>query len=193
MTEDMELMFANPLNGFSTYYTSYAHIYMDEATSLKVTDMRRTRWIKGYVAAKRIYTPELKMDLKSPKDKLERYFLTGMYPVFVMYGITVAFFFISLIWSIVLFGQQEMANAYLALANAGYAFLFAYVTLFILTAFCLIVDRKYIKCSVWKKIAILFAHPLFYMGYFYISLEALFFHKEEKWEPVERTVALEEK
>jgi cellulose synthase/poly-beta-1,6-N-acetylglucosamine synthase-like glycosyltransferase len=193
MTEDMELMFANPLRGFSTYYCSYAHVYMEEASSLKMTDLRRSRWIKGYVSSKRIYEPELRDQTSGFKALAERYFLTGMYIPFWMYGLCLFYIALCLGYSFALLLSGTPNVVLYPFLCAVIAFAYIYLTFFVLTAACLIADHKYIKCSFFKKVALLFIHPFFYMGYFRISIKALLGKEEEKWDPIERNVALEKK
>lgn len=192
MTEDMELMFSTPIYGFTTYYTSYALIYMEEATSLKMSNYRRTRWIGGYVAAKRLYGDQLADILLSPKELMQRYYLNGMYNAFWIYGITAVYMFISIISFGCLLVLHD-PHAINALYNALIAFGFAYTTLQAMTLFVMIADHKYMPCSIWTKLALVFVHPLYYMGYLKISFKALFGRKEDDWKTIERAPALEKK
>ena len=189
MTEDMEIMFASRLYGLKEYYCSYAVIYMDEAESFRVTTVRRNRWLRGYVESKRIYEPILKASLKTTKDKIERYFLNGLYPVFWTYGLSFLFIVISLISAfILLFSDISVAPYFLF--NALVSFGFIYLSFFLMSLFVVIVDWKQMKCSVWKRIFVIFFNPFYEMGYFSVCLKALFGKEEEIWIPIERNASV---
>jgi cellulose synthase/poly-beta-1,6-N-acetylglucosamine synthase-like glycosyltransferase len=191
MTEDMELMFASPLYGFTSYYCSYAHIYMDEADSIKMTQTRRNRWINGYVNSKRIYEPLLRKEMKTHKEKLENYYLIGMYYPFWFYGISVLFMFFSFVVSGALFVMKNplWLNA---MINMFIGFGFIYGSLFIMTLFVLLADHS-IRCSIFRKLAILFVNPLSYMMYFKVALKALLGNEAQQWDPIERNASVERK
>lgn len=185
LTEDMELMNDCAVNGYTTFYYSYALMYLEESTSLKVTDKRRTRWLTGLIDAERIYRKRLKNAAVTPEEKRNRYFVTALKPVFRYIGtLTAGTLLFSVLAAVCgIFGFAEWK---IALLFAGINFGLIYLSFFVLTLFCLIVERKNMPVNFFKKAALLFVHPLFYMGYIPIIAGALFFKVNRGWEVIER-------
>jgi cellulose synthase/poly-beta-1,6-N-acetylglucosamine synthase-like glycosyltransferase len=185
LTEDMELMYSAPLYGFTEYYAGNAIIYMEEANTLKMTNLRRTRWISGYVSAKRLYAKRLRQNAKTFKDKLEYYYLIGIYHAFVIYSIPLIFALFNFVLSI-MFALDGSPLLTLSLMNILYAGIYSYGTLFLHGILILAADRKVNPSSVGQTIAIALYFPLHYLGYTKISLKALFGSKPKEWVAVER-------
>ena len=74
----------------------------------------------------------------------------------------------------------------IALMYSILGFLIIFMSFFILTLVCLIVDRKNIKLSFMKKVLLLFYHPFFYMGYIPIISKALVTKVSNKWDAIDR-------
>ena len=94
-------------------------------------------------------------------------------------------FSMSLFIAIMLFVHGDPLAGYaikLSLVSIGTI----YVSFFLLTLMCLIVDWKNTKLSVSRKILLLFVHPFFYMGYIPIITSALISTNNKGWEVIER-------
>lgn len=193
MTEDMEMMYATPLYGFKQYYCSYSMIYMDEAESFKVTTTRRNRWLKGYVDSHRLYDAKLKKVMTSKRDILQRYYLNGLYPTFVIYGFVTFYLFTSLLCSLAFLLTGFYSSSLICFINALVSFSFMYISFFIMTLFVLIVDWKKMKCPIYKRFLVLFLNPIFELGYIKVCYHALFGKQEADWVPIERNATVEGK
>jgi cellulose synthase/poly-beta-1,6-N-acetylglucosamine synthase-like glycosyltransferase len=55
LTEDCEFAADIIANHWTTYFAPYAPIYMEEAPTLRMTNMRRNRWVPGLIATYRLY------------------------------------------------------------------------------------------------------------------------------------------
>jgi hypothetical protein len=169
----------------STYYYSYAVFYMEESTSLKVTNKRRTRWLTGVVDSKRLYKKQVKLAAKTKEDKRNKYYVLALWPVFYFIGACVIFSgsqFLSAILLFVFKNDLWMKSFLYAAIGIG----IIYFSFFLLTLMCLIVERKNMPISIFKKIILLFVHPIFYMGYIPIISKALFTKKNRGWEVIDR-------
>lgn len=185
LTEDIELMFDCMVKKISTFYYSYAIMYMEESTSLKVTNKRRRRWLTGVVDSKRIYAKAVKKSAKTKEDKRNKYYVLALWPVFYYIGTCVVFSILQFGVSVVLFILRN-ALWLKSLLYCGIGIGIIYVSFLILTLFCLIVERKNMPISLFRRIVLLFVHPVFYMGYIPIIARALFLSNKKGWEVIER-------
>ncbi len=191
MTEDMELMNDCAVRGIKTFYYSYAVLYMEEAVELSVTNKRRTRWLTGVVDSERIYREKLKESAKTDSEKKNRFFVTALRPVYRHIGFCTFFGLINLCLSVIMIAFRMSGWKYAFLLGViGIATI--YVSFLVLTAFCMIIERKSIKLPLYKKIALLFVHPVFYMGYIPIIGKALIGKNAECWDAIDRIDFAEE-
>ncbi len=182
LTEDAELMHDCAISGRKFFYYEHAVLYMEEAPSLKETNKRRRRWLGGVVECERIFG---KREKKACSPGV-RYYASALNRVYEYVGVSVVFGIFSLVTAIVL-GimkiEQSMGFAALALACLGVL----YVSFLITTLFGLACDGKHMKMPLWRKVALVFVHPLFYMQYITIIGKALLFPQKHKtWEVIER-------
>ena len=178
LTEDIEFMNDAAIKGYSTFYYEHAIIYLEESTSLRVTNKRRTRWMDGVINSKRIYNDRLKD--ASEKNK---YYVTALSPCFLFIGTCLVYFLLNLIIGGVLFfmGSSLWIECFLlGLLSIG----IIYASFFILTLFILLVGD--IHRPWYEKILLLFVHPLFYMGYIRICLKVYLGLTSNKWEVIDR-------
>ena len=68
LTEDYELTLYSTLNNLTTTYNEKAIFYDEQPDSFKVSIKQRTRWVKGYFEARKIYIKEIRRSLDY-KDK----------------------------------------------------------------------------------------------------------------------------
>lgn len=68
LTEDYELTLYSTLNNLTTTYNENAIFYDEQPDSFKVSIKQRTRWVKGYFEARKIYVKDIKKSLNY-KDK----------------------------------------------------------------------------------------------------------------------------
>lgn len=185
LTEDIELMYDCMYRDVKTFYYSPAVIYVEESTSLNVTNKRRTRWLTGVVDSKRIYGSRIRSKLNSPKGAVNYYYTTALSRVYWFIGFLSAVFCVNLPLSALMLvcGHHLWKTAF---ALAAECFLTVYAAFFVLSLACLITDRKNIKLSFGKKVLVLLVHPMFYMGYIPIIARALFCRSNKGWEVIDR-------
>jgi cellulose synthase/poly-beta-1,6-N-acetylglucosamine synthase-like glycosyltransferase len=183
LTEDMELMNDCVVNNYKTYYTSYAKIYLEESTSLSVTNKRRKRWLSGLIHSERLYRKRVNEASKNSfSQKINSYYVHALDYVFVMIGslsFGSIFFMLAFLCSIHSFNYSLLNYSLICLLSI-------YILFLIMTMACMITDRKNIKLSFLGKLKLLFIHPLFYMGYIPIITKILITKKDENWEVIER-------
>lgn len=189
LTEDIELMYDCAANGYETYYASYAKCYVEESPILKMTNKRRWRWMHGVVASRRLY----KKSLRATGSVKNRYYTTALGLTYCYMGICSAY--------AVLFPLVAIATAvlgvptwYQSLIPAVAGFFSIYLAFFLMTACALVVERKNIAYGFFRKLLVLFVHPLFYMWYIVIVGDALIFKSERRgWEVIARVESGDEK
>lgn len=185
LTEDMELMNDCVVSGYSTFYYSYAQMYVEEASGLSMTNKRRTRWMHGLMDSLRLYEDKLDKAAVTKGEKRDRRYINYTWTVIFYFGFLVLYSIANLIlFTVLLILRNDYWIMSLCLGLSGLFLI--YFWFFMLTVFCMIVDRKHIKLKWYKKIALLFAHPLFYMGYIPITYFAVFGKRKTEWEVIER-------
>ena len=185
LTEDIELTYDCLIKKFTTFYYSYAVMYLEEATSLEVTNKRRSRWLTGCVESHRIYKHSVRKHIHSFHDLVNHYYVTGLVPLYYYFGFCTLFAVASAVTSLtfIALNSSLWLGFFLnSLASIG----IIYAMFWCLTLLCLIVERKNMPISIWKKLVILFVHPAFYMGYIPIVAKIIILRENKGWEVIER-------
>jgi cellulose synthase/poly-beta-1,6-N-acetylglucosamine synthase-like glycosyltransferase len=185
LTEDIEFMFDACLRGFTTYYASYAEIYMEEADTLEMTNKRRQRWMTGVCDSKKYYNMRLADECITFKEKVNRYFCKALWIVYWLIGLSAFYMLFNFVLGIVLLiaGSNLAVFAYF---NSLIGFSVIYFSFFFMTLNAMIIDRKNIKLKFLDKVLLLFTHPFFYMGYIKIVFKALFTKNSAAWDQIAR-------
>ena len=178
LTEDIEFMNDCAIRGISTFYYSYAEIFLEESTKLRVTNKRRERWMNGVINSKRIYNERLKT-----VNKKDRYFVTGLSPIFHLVGACTIYALMNLVAFIVMFFTDNLTWQF-CLQLSLLSLSIIYFLFFVLTIFILLAGR--IKRPWYEQIILLFVHPLFYMGYIPIIIKIYLGLSANKWEVIDR-------
>ena len=185
LTEDIEFMFDSCLRGFTTYYASYAQIYMEEADTLEMTNKRRQRWMTGVCDSKKYYNTRLADECITVKEKINRYYCKALWIVYWIIGLSTVYGILNfLVGTYLLVILSDLC--YFAYLNALIGFSVIYFSFFFMTLNAMIIDRKHIKLSLKNKILLLFTHPFFYMGYIKIVYRALFVKNSAAWDQIAR-------
>lgn len=184
LTEDMEFCHDSILKERKCFYYSHAVIYMEEAPSLEETNKRRSRWMHGLVHSDYIYFIDL---IKNRKNKpfVNFYFMFSLWLVYLFVATMIGMAGINIVLTAISIIVKGTAD-YSYLFSAGVAIFAIYVAFFILTAVALFVDRKDMKLSKLGTIAVLFTHPIFYMGYIPIVSKAIVSKNNKKWDEIAR-------
>ena len=182
LTEDIELMYDCAANGYETYYASYAKCYVEESPILKMTNKRRWRWMHGVVASRRLY----KKRLRETGSVKNRYYTTALGLTYCYMGIC-SLYAVLFACAALITGVLGHPAWYQALIPAAAGFGAIYLAFFLMTACALVVERKNLVYGFWRRLLVLFVHPLFYMWYIVIVGDALIFKSERRgWEVIAR-------
>ncbi len=189
LTEDVELMMDTVLSGYRTLYYEHAIVYMEEATELRVTNKRRQRWMTGVVDSDRLYMPRIDAKLRkgsTKQQRMQRYHAGSLNVVYCLIGTALIYAAASLVIGLGLLllgdpiGWQSLLGC---VAGIGAIYLYFLVP----TLFAVLSDWQVIGLPWYKKIVLILAHPIFYMGYIPIMRRALFCKKgRHTWEAIER-------
>ncbi|MBQ7378454.1 MAG: glycosyltransferase family 2 protein [Clostridia bacterium] len=186
LTEDVELLMDTVLSGYKTTYYEHAIIYMEEATKLSVTNNRRQRWMTGVVDSERLYTPRIDAKVRNKRDWKMRFYVTNLNIVYSLVGTALAYSAINLVLTLVL---AILAHPlwWWALLGAVIGIGAIYAYFLVPTLIAVFSDWKVIKLSFPGKILLIFAHPIYYMGYIPVMWRALFSQKgRSTWVAIER-------
>lgn len=185
ITEDVELQHDIVLKGWKTFYYQHAVLYMEEATSLHMTNLRRRRWLTGVIDGKRLYAPRIAADPVASKHRRDIYYTRSLWLGFTVFGIATLFCLGNAIAAIPLFLLRSPLWVG-AVRNALIGFGAIYGMFFAMTLAALIADWENTRISFPRKLLLLFLNPFFYMEYIPIIGTALFTRYGRKWDAIER-------
>lgn len=186
LTEDYELYLYSILNEMTSFYNKKAIFYDEQPLTLKQTIVQRTRWIKGFFSARKIYIPKIRKSIfKKSKNKGSRVLESiGIMPYLCMVIGALGLIFLNLGRGI--YHQVfENSNFFFYYFIALFLLLLVYLILVIFTGY-LISREKYLNLNKKTKWKSLFYNPIFLASYI-ICLVKSITHKEIEWVPIEHT------
>ena len=183
LTEDYELTLYSSLNEMTSFYNDKAMFYDEQPTSFKVSLDQRTRWIRGFLDARKIYVKKLYEAFKTNGKNSGSQFSNwiGVKPY-----ILIAIFLVLELFAKLVAGMYYLSvNQLLAYKFFG-QFLFlifiCYMVLLIATMIIIIREKK-IDLSTSSKIKAIFFNPIFLISYVYCAIMALT-HKNLDWKKI---------
>ena len=183
LTEDYELTLYSSLNEMTSFYNDKAMFYDEQPTSFKVSLDQRTRWIRGFLDARKIYVKKLYEAFKTNGKNSGSQFSNwiGVKPY-----ILIAIFLVLELFAKLVAGMYYLSvNQLLAYKFFG-QFLFlifiCYMVLLIATMIIIIREKK-IDLSMSSKIKAIFFNPIFLFFYVYCAIMALT-HKNLDWKKI---------
>lgn len=183
LTEDYELTLYSSLNEMTSFYNDKAMFYDEQPTSFKVSLDQRTRWIRGFLDARKIYVKKLYEAFKTNGKNSGSQFSNwiGVKPY-----ILIAIFLVLELFAKLVAGMYYLSvNQLLAYKFFG-QFLFlifiCYMVLLIATMIIIIREKK-IDLSTSSKIKAIFFNPIFLISYVYCAIVALT-HKNLDWKKI---------
>ena len=189
LTEDVELMMDTVLSGYKISYYEHAIVYMEEATKLSVTNKRRQRWMTGVVDSDRLYMPQIDARFShgcTKQQRMQRYHATSLNIVYSLVGTALCY---SAICALLIVVLALLAHPlwWQALLGAVIGIAAIYVYFLVPTLFAVLSDWKVIGLPFVGKIVLIFAHPIYYMGYIPVMRRALFSKKNRHtWVAIDR-------
>ncbi len=176
LTEDYELTLYSITNNMTTYYNTKAIYYDEQPESYKQYKTQRTRWIKGYFEARKIYNKKLRKQLKFSNKNIGSVYneLIGIWDIIII--------IIGLILIIINTIINSITKT--IISNLLVLILTIYLILITITIYLLIKEQKRFKLT--KKIFIksIFLHPILLITYIPCAIEAIL-TKNLEWKPIE--------
>ena len=187
LTEDYEFSLYAVLNNLSTTYNREAKYYDEQPVSYDVTIRQRTRWIKGYFMARRMYYRDLKEKLINKDSNYASTYVTlvGVKP----YILLVLALICEIIKSIFDISLASFADKPIGMFvyNLAIILFSVYLVLVVFTSVLLFIEKDSLRLNRGMKLKVLFYNPLFLVGYvkcLYLSIRS----KDLTWEKIPHTV-----
>lgn len=183
LTEDYELTLYSSLNEMTSFYNDKAMFYDEQPTSFKVSLDQRTRWIRGFFDARKIYVKKLYEAFKTNGKNSGSQFSNwiGVKPY-----ILIAIFLVLELFAKLVAGMYYLSVNQLLAYKFFRQFLFlifiCYMVLLIATMIIIIREKK-IDLSMSSKIKAIFFNPIFLISYVYCAIMALT-HKNLDWKKI---------
>lgn len=173
LTEDYELTLYAEANNISSYYNKNAIFYDEQPTKMKDSIKQRTRWVKGFLEARKIRLKDIKDDYSK---------LMGIIPyLFIIIGI-----------AILLISNFGLSIHYLITSNNLFfttfksfinILLIAYLILAALTFYVILKENNKLNMTLKYKILSCLYNPIFLSTYIYCFIKALV-TKNVAWEEI---------
>lgn len=173
LTEDYELTLYAEANNISSYYNKNAIFYDEQPTKMKDSIKQRTRWVKGFLEARKIRLKDIKDDYSK---------LMGIIPyLFIIIGI-----------AILLISNFGLSIHYLITSNNLFfttfksfinILLVVYLILAALTFYVILKENNKLNMTLKYKILSCLYNPIFLSTYIYCFIKALV-TKNVAWEEI---------
>lgn len=173
LTEDYELTLYAEANNISSYYNKNAIFYDEQPTKMKDSIKQRTRWVKGFLEARKIRLKDIKDDYSK---------LMGIIPyLFIIIGI-----------AILLISNFGLSIHYLITSNNLFfttfksfinILLVVYLLLAGITFYVILKENNKLNMSLKYKILSCLYNPIFLSTYIYCFIKALV-TKNVAWEEI---------
>lgn len=183
LTEDYELTLYSSLNEMTSFYNDKAMFYDEQPTSFKVSLDQRTRWIRGFLDARKIYVKKLYEAFKTNGKNSGSQFSNwiGVKPYILIAIFLVLELFAKLVAGIYYFSINHTL-AYKFFGQFLFFIIICYIILLITTMIIIIREKK-IDLSMSSKIKAIFFNPIFLISYVYCAIMALT-HKDLEWKKI---------
>lgn len=171
LTEDYELSLYATVQGLTTAYNAQAKFYDEQPTRLRQYFVQRTRWVRGYLEARKLYVGKLWRRLKRQNRNFASVYtaLVGIYDLLlIVIGVLLLDFY--------LLGEWDWLGVLAVLATV-------YVLLMMLTIYLLWVERDW-RLPLGLKIRTVLVNPLLLAIYVPCLIKAVLV-REIKWEKIE--------
>lgn len=183
LTEDYELTLYSSLNEMTSFYNDKAMFYDEQPTSFKVSLDQRTRWIRGFLDARKIYVKKLYEAFKTNGKNSGSQFSNwiGVKPYILIAIFLVLELFVKLVAGMYYLSVNQLL-AYKFFGQFLFLIFICYMVLLIATMIIIIREKK-IDLSMSSKIKAIFFNPIFLISYVYCAIVALT-HKNLDWKKI---------
>lgn len=183
LTEDYELTLYSSLNEMTSFYNDKAMFYDEQPTSFKVSLDQRTRWIRGFLDARKIYVKKLYEAFKTNGKNSGSQFSNwiGVKPYILIAIFLVLELFAKLVAGMYCLSVNQLL-AYKFFRQFLFLIFICYMVLLIATMIIIIIEKK-IDLSMSSKIKAIFFNPIFLISYVYCAIMALT-HKNLDWKKI---------
>ena len=183
LTEDYELTLYSSLNEMTSFYNDKAMFYDEQPTSFKVSLDQRTRWIRGFLDARKIYVKKLYEAFKTNGKNSGSQFSNwiGVKPYILIAIFLVLELFAKLVAGMYCLSVNQLL-AYKFFRQFLFLIFICYMVLLIATMIIIIREKK-IDLSMSSKIKAIFFNPIFLISYVYCAIMALT-HKNLDWKKI---------
>lgn len=183
LTEDYELTLYSSLNEMTSFYNDKAMFYDEQPTSFKVSLDQRTRWIRGFLDARKIYVKKLYEAFKTNGKNSGSQFSNwiGVKPYILIAIFLVLELFAKLVAGMYYLSVNQ-SLAYKFFRQFLFLIFICYMVLLIATMIIIIREKK-IDLSMSSKIKAIFFNPIFLISYVYCAIMALT-HKNLDWKKI---------
>ena len=191
LTEDYEFSLYAVLNNLSTTYNREAKYYDEQPVNYETTIKQRTRWVKGYFMARRMYYKALIKKLLAKDGNYSSVYstLVGVVP----YILLILALVLEILKNVVMLSLAAFNDKPIGVFVNHLLFIlaFVYLVLLMFTLILLIKERDSLKLKSKTKIKVLFYNPVFlaeYVKCLYLAIK----NKDLTWEKIPHTVKINE-
>lgn len=187
LTEDYELTLYSVLNELTSFYNESAVFYDAQPTKMNVSITQRTRWIKGYFEAWKLYRRKLmKSSIKSSKNSPAKYIYSIAIIPYLLIVIGIIINLLSKIVASILLIIQDNPLYKFYLILFIIELLAIYIVLMLLTIHILHKEKGKLDLKLKSKIKASLFNPIFLASFVLCGVKAMV-HKDLEWIKIEHT------
>ena len=174
LTEDYELTLYATLNDLTTTYVKNAIFFDEQPVKYNITINQRTRWINGFIEARKKYIPLLL------KKELNKNFSSSFHQIM---GVTPYILLIIGLLGILLINYFNVKNTIVLI-------LFVYLIMVLITSIMVLKEKSYLNINNKMKIKVILYNPIFLTTYIICLFKAIL-NKDVKWLKIEHSKSLD--
>jgi cellulose synthase/poly-beta-1,6-N-acetylglucosamine synthase-like glycosyltransferase len=187
LTEDYQLTMECVLKGFSSMYYEHAVVYTEEVLSLKESNKRRKRWVRGFAQCNALYRKQIVKQTFSGGIKWRNLdILYSLWPVILFAAATVVTMLFGSVAALTKFWNRDKLWVNVFAQYTLLPFGVVYSLLFVFTGISLTIIRKEMKIGFFEKLKVWFLNPIYLLKWLQIYVIAFLTRKEMIWEKIER-------
>lgn len=175
LTEDYELTLYSILHNMTSAYNQDAVFYDEQPSTMSLSIKQRTRWVKGYFDARKIYIPKIKASANGKNKNAIIYNIRIIIFVVICLLAYILFDIINFILS--LFTKVNIIKNILIILST---FAIIYFLLVIFSVVIVLVESKKLNLTINNKIKAIFFNPFFLLSYL-VCIFNLFTNRDTSW------------
>lgn len=190
LTEDYEISLYATLNNLKTTYVENAEYFDEQPVKFKASVDQRTRWIKGFMSARKLYSAKIFKSIFTSKQnkasKIEQ--SIGVTPLVIIVVDVVLYILLQV--GLAVYAAATGLKYFVYLEALFKVILISFFVMQVITLAMILAEKNRANMSLKTKISTIFTNPFFIISYIIPGLKAIF-SKNVGWKEIKHSKTLE--